>query len=236
MSGLLVTGTDTEVGKTIVCGHLLAYLRRRGWNVLTQKWVQTGATRDDDDLRTHLKIAGLTPDEVGDSLDLMRPYAFPVPASPHLSARLAGRAVSGEVIQRAFRRLCESYDLVLVEGVGGALVPLTEELILADVAAALQLPALVVVANRLGCINHTLLTVEALRGRHVPVMGLVFNLPGQGGNEEVLKDNPRIISALSGVPVLGEMPCVQQPLLATREFEPIGDEFLRHWERRGRTP
>lgn len=227
MRGIFISGTDTGVGKTLITGYLAGYLRRRGVNVVTQKWVQTGSACPSDDLVMHRRLGGL--EDVPELARLQNPYCFPLPASPHLAAPLAGAVIKAEVIEHAYRELARRFDLVLVEGVGGALVPLREDLLTADLVARLNLRALVVVDNRLGCINHTLLTIEALQNRQVPIFGLIFNRPSDAEDERILRDNVHIIPTLSGVCSLGEMPHLPDPLQGAAAFEPIGEAVLRCW-------
>ena len=124
---------------------------------------------------------------------------------------------------------------MIAEGAGGVLVPLNEQVLTADLAARLALPAVVVVPNELGCINQALLTVEALRRRGIGLIGLVFNRRRPGGDDVILRDNPRIIARLGQVEVLGELPYLGdrpaelQP--AATAFEPIGQAFLLQWKR-----
>ena len=136
------------------------------------------------------------------------------------------------VIEAAYRRLAETHDAVLVEGAGGFLVPLTEELLTGDLVARIGLPVLVVVPNRLGCVNDVLLTVEAVRRRGVPLWGLVFNrLPGEGDRTraEVRADNPRIVAEITRAPVLGEVPLLSDPARGAEAFAPVGGAFLERW-------
>ena len=227
MSGLLVTATGTGTGKTIVCGQLAAFLARRNLNVTTQKWVQTGCDGYAEDLAAHDRIAG--PD-ISAPEELRCPSCFRLPASPHLAAAEKDAEVDIAEIKDAFSELERTHDAVLVEGVGGALVPLTEDVLLADLTARLGLPAIVVIQNTLGCINHALLTVEAIASRNIPVLGLIFNhLPGVDDRPEVLEDNPRIISAVSGVPVLGRLPALKSPETYTPQIENTGHQLLTCW-------
>ncbi len=137
-----------------------------------------------------------------------------------------------DVIEAAYRRLAETHDVVLVEGAGGFLVPLTEELLAGDLVARIGLPVLVVAANRLGCVNDALLTLEAVARRGVPLLGLVFNrLPGEGDGTraEVQADNPRIVAEIARAPVLGEVPPLPDPVRGAEAFAPIGRAFLERW-------
>jgi dethiobiotin synthetase len=140
--------------------------------------------------------------------------------------------VDPAVIEAAYRRLEGTHDAVLVEGAGGFLVPLSEELLAGDLVARIELPVLVVAANRLGCVNDALLTVEAVRRRRVPLLGLVFNrLPGEGDGTraEVQADNPRIVAEIARAPVLGEVPPLADPARGAEAFARIGRAFLERW-------
>ena len=231
MKGVFITGTGTGVGKTVVCGLLAGFLRARGMRVTTQKWVETGVTDGSSDIDVHRRLMG----DPGPAPEPPRadrcPYRFPLPASPHLAAARDGRRVDPAVIEAAYRRLAETHDVVLVEGAGGFLVPLSEELLTGDLVARIGLPVLVVAGNRLGGVNDALLTVEAVRRRGVPLWGLVFNrLSGEGdGAAEVLADNPRIVAKITQAPVLGEVPFLSDPARGADAFAPVGRAFLERW-------
>jgi dethiobiotin synthetase len=234
VKGIFITGTDTGVGKTVVCGHLARFLRAHGVRAVTQKWVQTGDAGEPSDLLVHRRLMGL-PDDVpeGELRDLC-PYRFAFPASPHLSAAREGAVVEAEVIEGAYRRLAAAHDAVLVEGAGGILVPLSPGLLTGDLVARLGLSALVVVGNRLGCLNHALLTVEAIRLRGIRLIGLVFNRPSaeNPAPEEVLSDNVRAAGEMGRVPVLGELPFLPDPATGAEVFAPVGRAFLSRWRER----
>jgi len=229
MKGFFVTGTSTGVGKTMVCGLLAAFLRSQGVDAVTQKWVQTGTDKWPIDLAMHRRIMGLPESVPEGMLEDLCPYRFAFPSSPHLAAEREGRGIAASVIEEAYRRLEASHEIVLVEGVGGFLVPLTKDLLTCDLVVRLGLPVLVVVANRLGCVNHALLTVEAIRRRELPLVGLIFNrVPGGSvwSPEEVLADNVRIVGEISGAPVLGEVPYLADPVRSAEAFAPVGHAFL----------
>ena len=175
---IFVAGTDTSVGKTFITKLLERRLSGQGYKVATQKWVETGVK----------KSAAV--------------YSFKLAASPHLAARAEGKAVKIKKIRASLKRLSKKFDIVIVEGTGGLLVPLTEKKLFIDVVKELRLPVLLVAANRVGAINHTLLSLEALRARKMNVLGVVFNnIPGRG-NRLVLKDNPEIVKKFIGkVPI-----------------------------------
>lgn len=232
MKGVFVTGTGTCVGKTVVCGLLAGFLRAQGMRVTTQKWVETGVTDGPSDIDVHRRLMG-DPDATAEPPLADRcPYRFSLPASPHLAAAREKRRVDPAVIEAAYRRLADTHDAVLVEGAGGFLVPLSEELLTGDLVARIGLPVLVVVGNRLGCVNDVLLTVEAVRRRGIPLLGLVFNrLPGEGDGTAagVLADNPRIVVEIARTPVLGEVPLLSDPAQGAEAFAPVGRVFLERW-------
>ena len=232
MKGVFITGTGTNVGKTVVCGLLACFLREWGMRVTTQKWVETGVTDGPSDVDLHRRLMGY-PDSTAVLPPADRcPYRLSLPGSPHLAAAREGRRVDPAVIESAYLRLAESHDAVLVEGAGGFLVPLSEELLTGDLVARIGLPLLVVVGNRLGCVNDALLTVEAARRRGVPLLGIVFNrLPGEGEGTaaDVLSDNPRIVAEIGRAPVLGEVPFLPDPACGAEAFAPVGRAFLERW-------
>ncbi|MCF6290452.1 MAG: dethiobiotin synthase, partial [Desulfobacterales bacterium] len=220
---LFVCGTGTSVGKTFVCARLLDFLLRNGVDAGYQKWVSTGEQGRPADLEYCLRAAGLAPDPA--LLDLQVPYRFLFPASPHLAAEREGRRVDPAVIVESYRKLRQRHRFLLVEGVGGLLVPLTRELLLIDLVALLRIPVLVVAASGLGTLNHSLLTLEALRAREIPVAGVVFS-DGPGPEDELLiRDNIHTVAELGRVEVFGRLRRVAGDA-ARREFEPVGAALL----------
>lgn len=228
MKTLFVTGTGTAVGKTFICAHLLWFLRNIGVAAGYQKWVSTGDRNLPADLGYCQDLAGTDP--AGPRLDLQVPYSFAMPASPHLAAELAGQIVDPERIVKSYKELRRCYEILLIEGVGGLLVPLRRDLLLADLLAGLKIPTMLVADSGLGTINHTLLTLEALRKRAIPILGVVFSdlAPRESlsaADEIIAVDNVKTIAELGKVRVLGRMPHVPQagpPIRASRHFAPIG--------------
>lgn len=232
MKGVFVTGTGTGVGKTTVCGLLAGFLRMQGLRVTTQKWVETGVTGGPSDIDVHRRLMGGPASATEPPPADRCPYRFSLPASPHLAAAREGRRVEPGVLEEAYRRLAGSHDIVLVEGAGGFLVPLSEDLLTGDLVARIGLRVLVVAANRLGCVNAALLTVEGVRRRGIPLVGIVFNrLSKDGGGTwaEVLDDNPRIVAKITQAPVLGEIPLLSDPSRGAEAFAPVGRAFLERW-------
>lgn len=217
--GIFITGTDTAVGKTIVTGLLARYLREKGYKVITQKWVQTGSSVCAD-VNLHLKIMGVAKGAIREHLDCVCPYVFKLPASPHLAAQAAKKKIDISRIKGCFKLLSSKFDFVIVEGVGGALVPLDEKRLVIDIAGQLGLPVLVVAQNKLGVINHALLTMEALKQRKMKILGILFN-NCQGQNKLVLKDNPEIIGKITAGKILGALPWSKRLDLLYKKFLPI---------------
>ncbi len=173
--GYFVTGTDTEVGKTLISCALLLHLRKTHARVVGMKPVAAGtvttADGEDNEDAQALRAAGSI--RVPRALD--NPYCLPLPMSPHLAARATGQRIDIDVLADRYRQLAAQADAVVVEGAGGFHVPLNESQTGADLAQALQLPIVLVVGLRLGCLNHALLTQEAILSRGLHIAGWVAN-------------------------------------------------------------
>ena len=204
-AGLFITGTDTGVGKTVVTSALVRWFRQRDLPVTVCKPVATGARRIgdrwvSDDTMELAKAAG-----AGQEWERITPLTWPEPAAPPVAARHAGATLTLETIIKAVRARGRPGTPMLVEGVGGLLCPLTETQTVADLAAALELPLLVVARRSLGTLNHTLLTLEAAASRNLYVAGLVVNetAPRDGlADESNVEELRRRIS----VPILAVSP------------------------------
>jgi dethiobiotin synthetase len=170
--GYFVTGTDTEVGKTLVSCALLLHLRKRHARVVGMKPVAAGTTPEGDNEDAQaLREAG----SIRVARELDNPYCLPLPMSPHLAARAAGQRIEVSVLVERYHQLAAQADAVVVEGAGGFHVPLNEQETGADLAKALGLPVVLVVGLRLGCLNHALLTQEAILSRGLTLAGWVAN-------------------------------------------------------------
>jgi len=198
---VFVTGTDTGVGKTVVAGGIAAALRRRGVRVGVMKPFATGVDGRSEDAEFLRRAAG-----VDDALDLVNPVRFRPPLAPSVAARLAGRPVDLRAVWKAFRALAARHDCLVVEGVGGLLVPVRPRVPVAAVARRLALPLIVVTRPTLGTINHTLLTVLAARAYRLRVIGLVVNHHAAGRRGLVERLNPRTLEEETRLPILAEIP------------------------------
>ncbi|MFA6465421.1 MAG: dethiobiotin synthase [Desulfurivibrionaceae bacterium] len=222
MSAIFVAGTDTNVGKTHVSGLLLDFFLKEGVMAGYQKWAATGPESPPADLEACLRTAGLPLDLDPELVSRQVVYHFALPASPHLAAEQEGKVVDPALIRLRYQEMLARYELLVVEGVGGIMVPLNRALLLADLLRELKIPTLVVARSGLGTINHTLLTLEALRHRDIPVLGVVFS---DGATEEdalLVEDNMRTIAELGRVRVFGRLRRFADPGKARLDFAPVG--------------
>lgn len=199
--GVFITGTDTGVGKTAVTAALALVLQARGRRVAPFKPVQTGwAANLTGDADFVLRVLGS--DEPSAAVC---PYRFALPAAPTVAARGEGAAIAIERIIAAYRALLERYETVLVEGAGGLLVEVSEGFTMADLAARLALPLLIVARPGLGTLNHTALTVAAAQAHGLVVLGVaICGFPAAPGPVE--RTNPAELVRITGVPLLGVLP------------------------------
>ena len=170
-----ISGIDTDAGKSYCTAWYARELMQRGLRVITQKFIQTGNTGHSEDIDLHRRLTGtgyLPEDKEG----LTMPEIFSYPCSPHLAARIDKRPIDFEKIERATRELSHRYDTVLVEGAGGLMVPLTEDFLTIDYIAEKQYPLIFVTSGKLGSINHTLLSLEAIQKRGIVLATVLYNL------------------------------------------------------------
>jgi dethiobiotin synthetase len=198
LHGLFVTGTDTGVGKTVLAGAIVAALRESGTRVAAFKPIITGLDEPphDDwppDHELLAAAAGLSADDVA----LMR---FGPPVSPHLAAELSGATIDPQWIARTVAERAADADVVIVEGVGGLLVPLSDSDDVRVLALALGLPLVIAARPGLGTINHTLLTLEAARACDLPVAGVVLT-PWPDAPDAIERSNRDTIGRLGDVEV-----------------------------------
>lgn len=203
LHGLFVTGTDTGVGKTLVTCALLHAFAARGLCVVGMKPVAAGAQWHADGLRNEDVEQILAAGNVPASRQLVNPYCFEPPIAPHIAARDAGVAIDLRHIELAYGGLSQLADVVVVEGVGGFCVPLNARENTADLAQRLDLPVLLVVGMRLGCLNHALLTAHAIRARGLSLAGWIANRidPAMAAVEE----NITTLAERLAAPLLGEV-------------------------------
>ena len=203
-SGLFVTGTSTGVGKTVVTCQIARALRAAGTHVGVYKPACSGAELDDAGNRFWGDVRALSA-AVGDVFpeEWICPQRLAAPLAPPSAARLEGKSVDSGLLRTGAAHWNGRVELLLVEGVGGLLCPLTDDETVADFAGDLGFPLLIVASLELGTINHTLLTVEVARARGLPIAGVVMNATSDAVDADVAASSMAEIAARAQVPVLG---------------------------------
>lgn len=183
-----VSGIDTNIGKSYATAYLARLWNEQGRRTITQKFIQTGNPEGySEDIELHRRLMGmdyLPEDEQG----LTKPEIFSYPASPHLAAQIDHRAIDFDKIKRATDTLSRDYDAVLVEGAGGLMVPLTEDFLTIDYVRQEGYPLVFVTSGRLGSINHTLLSFEAIERRGIKLHTVMYNLFPEGEDKIIQED------------------------------------------------
>lgn len=182
-----VSGIDTGIGKTYTTGYLAKLWNAQGKKTITQKLIQTGNVDISEDIEQHREIMGMGW-FAEDESKLTMPEIFSYPASPHLATKIDGREIDFQKIADATAQLAEKYDIVLLEGAGGLMVPLTTDLLTIDYVVEKKLPVILVTSGRLGSINHTILSLEALKSRGLELYAVAYNLKDQSQDELISKD------------------------------------------------
>jgi dethiobiotin synthetase len=198
--GVFIAGTDTEVGKTHVTVGLVRALAGAGLKVAVMKPVAAGAVETPDGLRNDDALALSGAANVEAPYRSINPFCLAEPASPHIAARSAGICIDTAVIRREWDKLAATADLVVVEGAGGWLAPISDTETMEDVARALRLPVILVVGLRLGCLNHALLTAHAVRASGLTLAGWIANHIEPGFAHA--KDNVALLERRLAAPLL----------------------------------
>jgi dethiobiotin synthetase len=201
--GFFVTGTDTGVGKTLIACALLHAFAAAGRRVVGMKPVAAGAEHSAAGLINADVRLLHDASSIAAPLALINPYCFMPPIAPHIAAEQAGVTIALTRIARAFAQLAASADVVIVEGVGGFCVPLNRHEDAADLARYLRLPVILVVGLRLGCLNHALLTAQAIRARGLELAGWVANRVDPA--MAVAEENIRALTERLAAPLVGEI-------------------------------
>ena len=204
-AGFFITGTDTEIGKTLVAGALILKLRDQGINALGFKPVAAGTYQDlqgnilNEDIETLRIAANLEPDQ-----NITSPYVFEMPIAPHLAAEKLGKRLDLDTMLDTYEKVSSQTNCIIVEGAGGFLIPLNETENLSDLVQKLKLPVIMVVGMRLGCINHALLTYEAILSRQITIAGWVAN--SLSSEMPFLQENIKTLQTKIQASFLGSIP------------------------------
>lgn len=207
-NGIFVTGTDTGVGKTLVAASLAAWLRTQGYRVGVMKPVETGCREHNGTLVPEDSLRLQESAGCAEPLDRICPYRFAEPLAPSIAAERAGQKIDVDLLLDRYSEISAACDLTLIEGAGGLMVPLLPSYTYAEFARVLKLPLLVVAANKLGAINHLLLTLEHATCKGLSALGYVLNRVTKDDSPAV-ETNREVLFGLTGVPCLAELPFVE---------------------------
>lgn len=207
--GYFVTGTDTGIGKTTVALALMSALQKKGFKVTAMKPVSAGCELTDEGLRNDDAVSLMQQASVELPYHRVNPYAFEPAIAPHIAADATGVVMQREPVLAEYNNIKKQSEFVIVEGAGGWLVPINEKETMADVASSMELPVLLVVGLRLGCLNHALLTQESINHMGLTLAGWVANHITEDfpGSTENIKTLERRLQA----PMLGIIPYTHSP-------------------------
>jgi dethiobiotin synthetase len=208
VSGIFITGTDTGVGKTFFACGLAALLKESGYKVGVMKPVETGCDEGGGKLVPQDAVALKEASGCELPLEQICPYQFREPLAPSVAAEREGARIDIDYLMSGYSEISAMHDITIVEGAGGLLVPLLPSYTNADFAKVLKLPLIVVAANKLGAINHLLLTVEHASCKGLSVWGYILNRVSDV-KSLAAETNREVLSALTGVQCLGELPFIE---------------------------
>ena len=209
MSGFFITGTDTDVGKTVVTACLMALFKSRGINVGVMKPIETGVdpichSSANSDAKFLMEVSG-----DNDKSDEVCPYRFKTPASPYQAAQIEKKIIQPEKIVEKYKVLKSHHSMMLIEGIGGLLVPITKHYNVGNLALDIGLPLIIVSRIRIGTLNHTLLTINAAKQYGLKIKGVVVNQQENQNLNFVEKQQEKLIEELSNIPILGVCPYIK---------------------------
>lgn len=222
--GIFITGTDTDVGKTVVSAGLALVLQARGIKVGVMKPVATGCYGKDERLIPQ-DAAFLMEAAQNEYAPLTSPVRFRNPLSPNVAAMLEKKEVDVQGILKSYHQLQKHYDFIIVEGIGGLMVPFRKDYYVANLIRDMGLPIVIVSYAGLGAINHTLLTVDAAMIRGLEVRGIIFNRVSVTNYSLAELTNPKVIHDLSGVPILGSLPEIEGLNMDSCQFGKLQEIF-----------
>jgi len=200
LKGIFITGTDTSVGKTVVAAAFARALKVSGKDVGVMKPVSTGGAKSED-AEFLIKASG-----VSDDLNLINPIHLKTPLAPWVASQLTKNSIDLDKVWQAYKTLSDRHQLMIVEGIGGLMVPIRKDFFVADMIKRLNLPIVIVSRQILGTINHTLLTIKLARYYNIKILGIVMNNTSKGEGDILKKTNINAIEKFGKVKVLGSLP------------------------------
>ena len=206
MNGFFITGTDTGIGKTVVTACLATLFKSQGMDVGIMKPIETGvdpacSSSANSDAKFLMESSSST-----DAEDEVCPYRLKTPASPYQSAQIEGTQIQPSTILEKFKVLQSRHNMMLVEGIGGLLVPITHRYSVADLALEIGLPLIIVSRLRVGTLNHTLLTINAAKQHRLKIKGIILNRHAAGALNDIEIKQGELIEEFSNIPILGTCP------------------------------
>lgn len=222
--GIFITGTDTDVGKTVISAGLALVLRAQGIRVGVMKPIATGCMSFGKRL-VSMDVAFLMEAAENEWTGLSSPSRYKHPVAPKVAGELEKREVDLDEIRKAYAELEKNYDFIIVEGIGGLMVPINPKYYVTDLIREFKLPMVVVSKPGLGTINHTLLTIDAARIRGLDVKGIIFNRVPRANLSIPEMSNPKVISELTHVPILGSLPDIEDMDVERGKFGSLRQMF-----------
>ncbi|MCG8403087.1 MAG: dethiobiotin synthase [Firmicutes bacterium] len=201
-----ITGTDTDIGKTIITAGIACILKQQGYKTAVYKPVQSGAQKTKDGL--------ISPDlefvkKISTNITLKSTYNLEAPIAPSVAAEIEKVEILPEKILKDFKSLKRDHNFVIVEGAGGILVPIYKNFLIRDLIKLLDLPLIIVSRPSLGTINHTLLTIEAAKAKNIEILGIIISNYPEHTKDIAIKTAPKVITEIGGVEILGIIPHIQ---------------------------
>lgn len=226
--GYFISGTDTGVGKTVVTACLLALFRKQGVDTGIMKPVETGvdpecSSEANSDAKFLLAVSGHQ-----DAIEEVCPIRLKPAAAPLQAARMTDQALDIDSIMKNFGKLQSRHDQMLVEGIGGLMVPLKPDYFIIDLIRDMSLPLIIVSRVTLGTLNHTLLTLKAAQSAGIEIAGIILNCGENRPLNEVEQEQADLIQKLSRVPVLGECPFIDP--VSVEQFDDKLAKEIEHWK------
>ena len=207
VKSFFVTGTDTGVGKTVITAALAMCFRKRGIDVGVMKPIASGIPKKtgfkSSDVSLLCEAAGIT-----DREEMINPVFLPIPASPYDATKILNLPIDVPMIFEKFQNLIKIHQMLLIEGIGGIMTPITRNFFVADMIKAMRLDAIIITRSTLGTLNHTIMTLRICKDYEIPVKGIIVSyFDERGGPAE--KNAPSTLYELTGIPILGIIPFIK---------------------------
>jgi dethiobiotin synthetase len=219
--GVFVTGTDTAIGKTTISCGLAWMLRKRGINVGIMKPFATGDKLYSRKFKSKDTAMLAEAANIGDSDKLLNPSFFPIAASPLMASNILKTSIKQNEVLNSFNFLQAKYDFIIVEGIGGIMVPITRNVMLGHFAKMMGLPLIIVSQSRVGSINHILLTIKAAKDFGLEIFGIIINKMPKNANL-VEKKTPEYIHRLTNIPIISII-----PNMTGNEYKSVGSYLFK---------